>query len=103
MFAWLLMTARQCSTALTCFRDPYGVSVALVSLCGFDSRTMHDDTKVSPIHQNGKKNIVSEDELIGKLLEIFPNMTLGEDNSGQLIVYTDCQLVGGTVVAYEEN
>ena len=97
------MTARQCSTALTCFRDPSGVSVALVSLCGFDSRTMHDGTKVPPIHLNRKKNIVSENELIGKLLEIFPNMTLGEDNSGQLIVYTDCRLVGDSVVAYKEN
>lgn len=40
---------------------------------------------------------MNENELIAALLAIFPNMTLGEDNDGQLLVYTDVQLVGGEV------
>lgn len=35
---------------------------------------------------------MTENEMIAKLLEIFPNMSIGEDNDGQLIVYTDMQL-----------
>lgn len=35
---------------------------------------------------------MTENEAISKLLEIFPNMTLGEDNDGQLIVYTDTRI-----------
>ena len=43
-----------------------------------------------------------ESEMISQLLAVFPNMTLGEDSDGQLIVYTDTRLVGGQVVPYEE-
>lgn len=44
---------------------------------------------------------MTETEMISKLLAIFPNMTLGEDNNGQLVVYTDCRLCDGQVETYE--
>lgn len=44
---------------------------------------------------------MTETEMISKLLAIFPNMTLGEDNDGQLVVYTDCRLSNGQVETYE--
>ena len=31
------------------------------------------------------------DDIMKAILEIFPNAELGEDNEGQLIVYTDLQ------------
>jgi hypothetical protein len=30
------------------------------------------------------------DEMVGKILQVFPNATFDKDNYGQLIVYTDC-------------
>lgn len=46
---------------------------------------------------------MTEKEMIEKVLFIFPNMTLGEDNSGQLIIYTDTEIVGGDVVPFNER
>lgn len=44
---------------------------------------------------------MTEREAIRRLLEIFPNMTLGEDNSGQLVVYTDTRLLGDVLVPFD--
>ena len=42
-------------------------------------------------------------EMIEALLAIFPNFTLGEDNSGQLLVYTDVMLTEeDTVVPFKD-
>lgn len=46
---------------------------------------------------------MNENELVEKLLQIFPNMELGEDNDGQLIIYTDCELTNGIVTPYKEG
>jgi len=46
---------------------------------------------------------MTEREAIRRLLEIFPNMTLGEDNSGQLIVHTDTRLLGDVLVPFENE
>lgn len=44
---------------------------------------------------------MTENELIRDLLRLFPNMTFGKDNSGQLIIYTDKVLRDGNVEDYE--
>ncbi len=44
---------------------------------------------------------MTERELIDRLLAFLPNMTLGEDNSGQLVVYTDRKIVGGELVPFD--
>lgn len=49
----------------------------------------------------GDSDGMNEKELIAALLAVFPNMTLGEDNDGQLLVYTDVRLVGGLVQPFE--
>ena len=44
------------------------------------------------------------DELYTKVLEILPNATFGEDNEGQLIIYTDLRESengSGTLRAFE--
>lgn len=46
---------------------------------------------------------MNESEMISKLLAVFPNMELGEDNDGQLIIYTDCRLIDDMVVKMEEE
>lgn len=38
-----------------------------------------------------------------KLLDIFPGMEVGEDNDGQLIVYTNTRLKDGWVVTMEDE
>lgn len=40
---------------------------------------------------------MTEQELIDRLLTVLPNMTLGEDNDGQLIIYTDMRTENGEV------
>lgn len=35
---------------------------------------------------------MTEDEMIQDILAIFPNATLGEDEEGQLIIHTGCQV-----------
>ena len=45
---------------------------------------------------------MTEVELVRALLAVFPDMTLGEDNDGQLVVYTDCRLVNDQVIPFEE-
>ena len=32
------------------------------------------------------------DEMVKKILEIFPNAEIGEDDEGQMIVYTDLKI-----------
>ena len=44
------------------------------------------------------------DNLYQKVLRLFPNAQMGEDEDGQLIVYTDMMLDGNDdVVKYEER
>ena len=50
-----------------------------------------------------QENTMTEKEMITQLLSIFPNMSLGEDNSGQLLVYTDKILHNGFVFDYKEE
>ena len=40
-------------------------------------------------------------ELMEKINEICPDATIGEDNSGQLIIYTDVKLEGDVLVPLE--
>lgn len=30
------------------------------------------------------------DEMVGQILQVFPDATFDKDNYGQLIIYTDC-------------
>ena len=41
------------------------------------------------------------DELYEKVLEILPRASFGEDNDGQLIIYTDCCESGSQIVDFE--
>ena len=43
------------------------------------------------------------DELMRAILEVLPHATAGEDNDGQLIIYTDMRLSGDDVVPFEED
>jgi hypothetical protein len=38
--------------------------------------------------------IMSEQTMMEKITQIFPDATIGEDNQGQLIIYTDCCIRG---------
>ena len=41
-------------------------------------------------------------ELIRKVLELFPTATIGEDNDGQIVIYTDlAETPDGWIVPYE--
>ncbi len=42
------------------------------------------------------------DELMAAILTILPHATAGEDNDGQLVIYTDMRLDGDNVVEFEE-
>jgi len=44
-----------------------------------------------------------EEATIEKLEEIFPGMEIGEDNEGQLIVYTNVKVKDGWLVTMEEE
>ena len=40
-------------------------------------------------------------EAMQGILSVFPNATIGEDNDGQIVIYTDVRLVrGGTLVPF---
>jgi len=39
-----------------------------------------------------KGKYLTEQEMMTAVTAIFPNATLGEDNDGQLIIYTDCEV-----------
>ena len=42
------------------------------------------------------------DAFMAKVLGVFPNATMMEDNDGQLVIYTDLYLKDGRVVPVEE-
>jgi len=47
---------------------------------------------------------MTESEMLSELLTIFPNATLGEDNDGQLIIYTDTMIsLGGDIIPLAEE
>lgn len=46
---------------------------------------------------------MTESEMLSQLLKIFPDATLGEDNDGQLIIFTDMRFSGENIVPFEEN
>jgi hypothetical protein len=46
---------------------------------------------------------MTESEMLNQLLKIFPNATLGADNDGQLIIFTDTRLSRENIVPFEEN
>lgn len=44
------------------------------------------------------------DDLMRKVLDIFPNATLDEDNYGQIVIYTDLmETKDGEVVPFTES
>ena len=47
---------------------------------------------------------MTEQEMLEKVLSIFPNASMGEDNDGQLVIYTDMRIAeDSTIEAMEEN
>lgn len=48
--------------------------------------------------------VMTLDELIRKVLEILPESTVGEDNEGQLVVYTNLSVGSdGTLIQFESD
>jgi hypothetical protein len=46
---------------------------------------------------------MTENEMLSRLLQIFPDATLGEDSDGQLVIFTDMKLSGENVVPFVED
>lgn len=46
---------------------------------------------------------MNENDMLSRLLQIFPDATLGEDSDGQLIIFTDMRLSGEDVVPFVED
>lgn len=46
---------------------------------------------------------MTETEMLKKLLPIFPDLELGEDNDGQLIICTNTRLINGIVDPFDDE